>query len=299
MSIYVPTFILINMHINSTFFKNIDSEVKAYFLGLFAADGCNYVTGSNCRCFISLQEKDKQILERLNIEIFPDKNRSLIYKKSYGNSSPQYKFETFDKQISQDLIHHGIIPRKSLILKFPTTVPKHLIFHFIRGYFDGDGYIGTEGKGIRELKKYRITILSTKHFLNSLTNYLSSNIKWKIYKTGKIYRLCIRGNNQVRNFCQFIYQNSTIYLDRKYRKYLELMSLLNKRKLSTSSKYRGISYSKKMKKWLAYFSKRNMPQLKVGWFNSEEEAFKARNNYLLPNDYSDLEYTKQKLSYEN
>lgn len=287
------------MKINSTFFSNIDNESKAYFLGLFAADGCNYITGSNCRCYISLHEKDKYILNILNNEIFPNKDRSLIYRKSYGNSSPQYKFETFDKQISQDLIKHKITPRKSLTLEFPSTIPVKFIHHFIRGYFDGDGYIGTEGKSGRELKKYRVTILSTKQFLLSITKNLPSYIKWKIHKRGNIYNLCIRGNNQVINFCKFIYKNATIYLHRKYEKFLDLEKILKKRTLSTSSKYRGISYSKKMKKWLAYFSKRNMPQLKVGWFDTEEEAFVARLHYILPNDYSDLEYTKGKLSYEN
>ena len=42
-----------------------------------------------------------------------------------------------------DLIKQGCVPNKSLILTFPNKyqVPKNLINHFIRGYFDGDGSI--------------------------------------------------------------------------------------------------------------------------------------------------------------
>jgi hypothetical protein len=53
-----------------------------------------------------------------------------------------------------------------------------------------------------------------------------------------------------------------------------------------------------MKKWMAYFYKRDKPIIKVGWFKSEEEAFKHRNNYILPFGYEDLEKTKNLLSYQ-
>src|SRR6185503_6997190 len=48
-----------------------------------------------------------------------------------------------NKKICLDLNNLGCVPRKSLILKFPT--PKQIshkwLRHFVRGYFDGDGFV--------------------------------------------------------------------------------------------------------------------------------------------------------------
>lgn len=46
------------------------------------------------------------------------------------------------KKMVRDLLELGILPRKSLNLRFPDIPDQHLN-HFIGGYFDGDGYIYT------------------------------------------------------------------------------------------------------------------------------------------------------------
>src|SRR5690606_8445162 len=45
------------------------------------------------------------------------------------------------KKMYNDLLDKGITPRKSLTLKPPKNVPKDLVRHWIRGYFDGDGSV--------------------------------------------------------------------------------------------------------------------------------------------------------------
>jgi hypothetical protein len=284
---------------NEMYFQNIDTEKKSYFLGLFAADGCNYINGNRTRCFISLKEEDKDILNVLNYEIFPNNDRKLIYKKSYGSSKPQYKFETFNKQISNDLISYGITPKKSQTLNFRfDRIPENLMNHFIRGYFDGDGCISSYQIKNQTRKKYRISILSTKLFLENIVKYLPPAITHSIKFRDGIYELTISGNNQVKLFCDFIYKNSTTHLNRKHDRYIELVNQIEKRTKKTSSKYRGVSYSKKMKKWLSYFIKNNK-QIKVGWFKTEQEAYDARNKFELPKNCQNLEQTKFKSSYIN
>lgn len=45
------------------------------------------------------------------------------------------------KIMKNDLINlHGIMPWKSYDVQFP-FVPEEYLHHFIRGYFDGDGYV--------------------------------------------------------------------------------------------------------------------------------------------------------------
>lgn len=202
--------------VKQDFFENIDTEEKAYFLGFLYADGNVYVSDNGVKSNISLGliESDKEILDKLNLLI--DNKRKLVYikpklkriKNKSFISKGQYRLDINSLKMSKDLINQGCFPKKSLTLKFPTEeqVPKELIFHFIRGYFDGDGWLGIENG----------SICGTESFVISLKNILSNyNIKSFIRKRTNIYELIINGI-QFRNFLKLIYLKSTIYLNRKF-----------------------------------------------------------------------------------
>lgn len=122
------------------FFENIDTEEKAYWLGFMFADGY-IVDYSNKygedKFGITLHSKDKETLEQ--------------FKKSIQSTNPITDVSSNGRQLHRilmssqktvdDLISHGCFKQKSLILKPPTGIPKELIHHFIRGFFDGDGSI--------------------------------------------------------------------------------------------------------------------------------------------------------------
>ena len=65
--------------IDTAFFDNIDCEKKAYFLGFLYADGFNDESRGITR--LQLQERDKQILEDLNILIQPTKPLQFVDNK--------------------------------------------------------------------------------------------------------------------------------------------------------------------------------------------------------------------------
>jgi intein/homing endonuclease len=44
------------------------------------------------------------------------------------------------KEIFNDLVNLGLFPRKSKIIRLP-IIPGDCFFHFLRGYFDGDGNV--------------------------------------------------------------------------------------------------------------------------------------------------------------
>ena len=54
------------------------------------------------------------------------------------------------KKIVEDLKQKGCVPKKSLILTFPSKeiLSENLRYHFIRGYFDGDGGFGALVMGV-------------------------------------------------------------------------------------------------------------------------------------------------------
>lgn len=82
-------------------------------------------------------------------------------KISFRAKQKAYRIAIYSKELALDLIKLGCFQNKSLILKFPTEqqVPKHLIHHFMRGYFDGDGCV-TSGQG-----QLRFSVIGTKLFL--------------------------------------------------------------------------------------------------------------------------------------
>ena len=79
--------------------------------------------------------------------------------------------QTSQKTVN-DLKRLGCIENKSLVLTFPTydQVPEELIYHFIRGYFDGDGSVSINSKNY---KYAHISIVGTENFIKKLSEYFN------------------------------------------------------------------------------------------------------------------------------
>jgi len=212
--------------LNEHYFDKIDNEEKAYFLGFLYADGCNLENRNTIQ--ISLQEEDKLILEKFNLLI--DSNKELEYI-DYSIKQPKWKNQwklTFSsKHISQQLVKLGCFARKSLTLEFPTEeqVPAHLTRHFIRGYFDGDGCICITKNLLH------CSLTSTIEFCTKLRNILDSTLeiysgifqpKYSKLSGSSTRLLSIGGSKSSLKFASWIYDDSTIYLERKYNKYINM-----------------------------------------------------------------------------
>jgi hypothetical protein len=203
--------------IKEDFFNQIDTSDKAYFLGFLLADGCLTEEKKEARLF--LQEDDKDILIKLNNIVQPDKplyvsDRSKSKERNY---KIQYGLILYGEQLITNLISHGCCSNKTENLKFPHNISPELISHVIRGYFDGDGHIGTLSN------KSRIVICGTFDFCNDLKLLLNNMfIKCSVYAQGKIYKLGICGKHDIAKFCDFIYKDKNeFFLERKYQRYLE------------------------------------------------------------------------------
>ena len=202
--------------INKNIFEVINTEEKAYWLGFLYADG--YVGLTDNRVELTLQLSDVNHIEKFKTFLNSD---CKISTNSYRS-----RLSIKDEKIKKDLINLGCTPQKSLILKFPTDdkVPKELIRHFIRGYFDGDGSLCVTEK------TKSIDILGTYDFLYQLC--LESNIATsKIYvsksKSNKVFRIVLGSRIDLYNFSKYIYDDCNIYLDRKYEKFKKLMEYYN------------------------------------------------------------------------
>lgn len=207
--------------INEFIFEKIITEEQAYWLGFLYADGNLHSKGNGIE--LTLKIDDSKHIEKFG--------KFLDFTGKYYNKQRQkaYKIHFSSKKVHTDLIKLGCIPKKSLILTFPTEqqVPLHLIHHFIRGYFDGDGSITDPLK-----VPISISLLGTKEFLESLIKTLEIKGKSSILKKNKkhlnnTFYISMSGNN-ARNLISYIYKDATIFLERKYDRYIKHIERINK-----------------------------------------------------------------------
>jgi hypothetical protein len=193
---------------NENYFDSIDTEQKAYWLGFLFADGNVY------RNQMTLKLSN---LDKLHLELFKKHLQSehLIYDELGKYSS----LVIGSKKFSESLISNGCVRKKSLIIEFP-ILQNDLVRHFIRGVFDGDGCISF----IKKNPKYKRWCIASgsKRFIESIKEVVEKEINYnlKLYKRKNIYVLVSGKKNIVKSIFDFMYKDATVYLDRKYQKFL-------------------------------------------------------------------------------
>lgn len=162
--------------IDEAYFDCIDTTDKAYILGFLYADGSNCI--DKCTIAMSLQEEDRDILEKIRLTIGSEKPLEYLdysNKHDHGYTyKNQYRLLMFNKHMCESLKNIGMTPNKSLSLDFPNIDPK-LYSHFVRGYFDGDGSVY---RTIKNENNHRIavTITSTEKFCEKLIEVVKEQV---------------------------------------------------------------------------------------------------------------------------
>lgn len=220
-------------HCDYNFFETIDTEEKAYWLGFIYADGwvsVNNETNSGC-VGIELQKNDIEHLRKFNKSIngnykITERSRAC---NLHGKSTicDECQIRIFSIKMADDLIRHGATPAKSFTIEFP-EIDNSLVNHFIRGYFDGDGSIfyktnqsGNKKTGCNftSASKRFLESLREKLFLNGINSYINKDNR-KDNTTSLTYKLTTAGYDYTEKFLHFIYDGATIFLDRKYKRFL-------------------------------------------------------------------------------
>ena len=246
------------------------SEYCYYFLGFIYADGCL----TNGYLSININNKDIEILERFKTYL---NTKKPIYHIEKTNS---ILFSFKNKKIYETLINYGLTPRKSLITTFPDNIPDDMVHHFIRGYFDGDGCISIINR--KTIKGLKINIVGTYEFLNSLQKILITKIGITPKKISQItsnkntYQLNFKSKSDVLKFKEFIYNGSTIFLNRKKEVFNTNVTI--KIKDTTSSIYKNVCLRKKTKKWSALYYLNKIRKEKSGFLNEYDAYEFLKNN---------------------
>ncbi len=225
---------------DETMFDSIDTEEKAYWLGFWYADGyldsrpLNLNTKPKYGLELSLKGSDFTHLEKFNTFMKHSKNIVKISETKCGTTiCKRCRWIVTNKHLWQTLNSLGCTPKKSLVISFPDSSifkSPNLIKHFIRGYWDGDGCLSWCDK---EHTQPHVSILGTEDFLTSIKKYLPLKFDYVLEKANKdssneiTKQFSVCGKNGYE-LAKYLYSNSTIYLERKYEKYLEYCRLYEK-----------------------------------------------------------------------
>lgn len=228
---------------NENFFKD-DSEASFYWAGYIAADGCARIKETKYSQVPSLElnsadhDHIDKLVKILDFKIinnnYGDKKYAApIYKSSKGYS----KIDGHELTSSQLYLNSKIVfddlrekflvePNKTKVHYFPNHLKGHpLLNHFMRGYFDGDGgFYLQKKKQCRE--QMSIRVCGTLDFLNEYKNVVESSSGFTSVSKPYMYHgqgaLNYGGNSQIKKFGNYIYNNATIYMERKREQFLSM-----------------------------------------------------------------------------
>lgn len=202
----------------------IDTEEKAYLLGLLMADGGLFYnkTSGAYQTKLKLKKSDKEILIKIQNK-FPFFTEPILEKAEFG----AYYIYRYNKQLFLDLKNNGILERKSYENANNVFLPNSIInsklflFNYLRGLFDGDGSIFQDSKS-----RIRIDLVGKnenlfKHIVELLKNYgIKSNL---IYRKDKDYWMIrISSKPNVKLFIESINTGCNLYLARKFKPYFNI-----------------------------------------------------------------------------
>jgi len=212
----------INKHkVNSNFFKTWSPDMT-YVLGFIGADGNICHSGRAHVLHIACDDKD--IIEKIKMVLSYE---GPIYQKARGNGKISYSLRICDQTIFEDLKNLGVTERKSLTFT-PPKIPKPLIRHFIRGYFDGDCSVYLRGiryKSRLVVDFYTASRPMSEFLYHQIRKTLKDSFKGKILITlmnqkNPYYRINL-GHRSSSKIFNYMYKDVNLFMERKYKKFIE------------------------------------------------------------------------------
>lgn len=210
----------LSYYFDEFFFDKIDTEEKAYWLGFIYADG--YLTSNTNAIGIELDAKDKEHLEKFKNAIQAELNVKIYHKNSTYGPQTNCRFMIHSKHMHSILLSHYKSVHKTFEGEFP-KIDKELERHLIRGFFDGDGSLTYSQK--KDYSKYLATpsvgFIGTKETLEYIENITHMSWHWskRMKNNTNNFQICCGNVSQVLSFLHYMYDDATIYLDRKYERF--------------------------------------------------------------------------------
>lgn len=196
--------------VDEDYFEFIDTEAKAYFLGIMYSDG------SVTKNYLYLKLKDEDV-----VQLFKQELKTEAPIKRIEKPWEAYLLQISCQKLCQHLINQGCVPNKTRVIQVP-KLREDLYRHFIRGFFDGDGCLYLHDK----IYCCRLNLTSaSKQFLEQVRPIITAkaitNGGLNKEKQYDVWHLSYSGR-QVVQILDWLYKDSHFYMKRKHDKYLIL-----------------------------------------------------------------------------
>lgn len=214
--------------INDNYFSIIDTNDKAYFLGLLYADGSINIKKS----VVNLSLTDKEIM--LIFNKYLNSNKPLRLTEHSFPWKTIYKIYIENRKINTDLKNLGLIPNKSNNNHYIPCIKEEYLSHFIRGYFDGNGCITYSKFTTKKGKNvYEPVVNFTGHIsiITDIKNLLHNKLNLNLNKFQNRYKHNLNSGSVSYggiNVCKIIYDYlykdcDDLFIERKYIKFSGLL----------------------------------------------------------------------------
>ena len=220
---------LYNPNLKEDYFETIDTEEKAYFLGLLLTDGNVHIPPSgSCQrqasISLCLDEKDQYMIERFKEVIKTDTE---IIKDNRPQKSNTCTVAFRSDKMAEDLAKYGVVPRKSTNSYLPKIDPE-LEHHMIRGILDGDGSVQaridkTTGKFIHSVGFSGTERLMTDIRDNMVEKLDVNENSVYNYKDKQLSMITWGAKDDIQSIYHNLYDDSNIHLSRKKEKFEEIL----------------------------------------------------------------------------
>ena len=195
----------INNHGNIIHYNNpfeINSPERDYWLGWILSDGC--IVKDTTHAYVYLACLDLDIL--LKFKEFCGSRAKLNKFKYITPKSKETKIMYKVVINSQELVaffanNYGICGKKSSTMNPPIDIN----WNILRGVFDGDG----------SFKKGVVLTSNSEQWINKIKAFYDSLHIHYTCPQDKAYRLSVYRKEDIKRIYHYLYDNQTLYLDRK------------------------------------------------------------------------------------
>lgn len=195
--------------LNENYFDEIDSHIKAYLLGLLAADGC--VAKNN---YVAFESIDRELTELLQKELQYSGQIRIVKPQNYAS---HYRINFSSPRIAHALSRYGVVTGRTFSGEYYFPKSEYLS-SYVLGYFDGDGcaYANTGRSG------GLVCIVGSLEFTSELAKHLEMG-SVEQHQLKKVYYWRIYSRQNIQLFYNLVYQHPNLGLERKKKKVEEIL----------------------------------------------------------------------------
>ena len=211
--------------VDEAFFDAINTEEKDYRLGFLTADG----TIRENVVMLLLQERDIDHLYKFTSSLRSKHPITLRENTLEGEVYRCVQVSIGSTRLATALKRLGVAERKSLTVRPCEYVPNHLLSHYWRGVFDGDGWITRKGSRLFGARQWIVGLVGNREVVSGFETFMQQCLGWKARvepdKPGsRIFKVRYNGVALPQAVLRVLYANATVFLERKYDIMREVMN---------------------------------------------------------------------------